>query len=141
MQGRSFPTGATMPKMNASVRCFMDESIHQMALTSCKGSTPCQIIVPNIYAPTQAFNFYTILRQPQIMWFLLFLSVSCFLSFSLLSSTISFSFSLPPHLPPSCFLKLVSAAITFSPALISFSDSGFLSTSPRRHCDYVAAHR
>lgn len=49
---------------------------------------------------TQAFNFYTMLRQPQIMQFLLFLSVSCFLCLSLLSKPIYFSFSLPPCLPP-----------------------------------------
>lgn len=30
-----------------------------------------------MYAPTRAFNFYTMLRQPQIMWFLLFFPPHC----------------------------------------------------------------
>lgn len=46
---------------------------HQMALTSCEGSTPCQIIVPNVYTTPRPFNFYTMLTPPQIMRFLLFL--------------------------------------------------------------------
>lgn len=59
--------------MNATVSRLWMKGAHQMALTSCEGSTPCQITVPNVYTTPRPFNFYTILTPPQIMQFLLFL--------------------------------------------------------------------
>lgn len=49
--------GPAKAKNERYCKQFIDERAHQMAPTSCKGSTPCQIIVPSVCTtPTQAIQ-------------------------------------------------------------------------------------